>query len=630
MADKQEYGIETIKVLKGLEGVRKRPAMYIGSTGKEGLHHLVYEVVDNSIDEALAGYCTKIVVTLHEDGSVSVQDNGRGIPVEKHPEEKKSGLEVVMTILHAGGKFDKKAYIISGGLHGVGVSVVNALSEKLIAHVYRNGKIYEQTYKQGKPQSDIKIIGDSKENETGTLVRFWPDNSIFNSIKYEFSTLAARFKELAYLNSGLTIILKDEKTKKKEEFNFKGGLIAFIQHLNDGKKVLHKPIFFHKAADHTVVEAAIQYNESYNENIYGFVNTINTFEGGTHVIGFKTALTRVINDYATKNNLLRGNSGEKLTGDDTREGLTAIINLKIREPQFEGQTKTKLGNSEVKGLVDSITSSALSEFFEENPSIARRICLKVVEAAKAREAAKKAKELVRRKGALAFGNLPGKLADCSTNQLEESELFIVEGESAGGSAKQARDKETQAILPIRGKILNVEKAHQHKVFASEEIAILVSAIGAGVGEQFNPENVRYGKVVIMTDADVDGQHIKTLLLTFFFRYMRKLIEDGRVYVAVPPLYRVRKGKESHYLFSDADLKKFTSSRDEVQRFKGLGEMNPEQLWETTMNQKTRTFKKVTIEDADEANRIFSILMGEQVEPRKQFIEAHAKFAELDV
>jgi len=537
---KQEYGVETIKVLKGLDGVRKRPSMYIGSTGKEGLHHLIYEVVDNAIDEALAGYCTKIEIILHADGSVSVKDNGRGIPVEKHPEVKKSGLEVVMTMLHAGGKFDKKAYLISGGLHGVGVSVVNALSEKLIAQVKRNGKIYEQTYKRGRAQNAIKVIGKSKE--TGTTIRFWPDKEIFNTLKYDFSTLITRFRELAFLNSGLTIVLKEEKTKKKQEFHFKGGIIAFIQYLNNGRKTLHKPIYFHKSEKESVVEIAIQYNDSYTENIHGFVNTINTIEGGTHVVGFKTALTRVINDYAVKNNLLKGNG--KLTGDDVREGLTVVINLKIKEPQFEGQTKTKLGNSEVKGFVNSVTTTALSEYFEENPSVARKIISKVVEALKAREAAKKAKELVRRKGALSFGNLPGKLADCISNKLEESELFIVEGDSAGGSAKQARDKRTQAILPIRGKILNV-------------------------------------------------------------------------------------GKENIYVYNDNELKKYTG-KSEVQRFKGLGEMNPEQLWETTMNAKKRMLRKITIEDAAEADRIFSILMGSEVEPRKKFIEENAKLAELDV
>ncbi len=627
-SQKQAYGAESIKVLKGLEAVRKRPAMYIGSTGKEGLRHLIYEVVDNSIDEALAGDCTRIEVTLHEDGSVSVKDDGRGIPVETHPEIKKSALEVVMTMLHAGGKFDKKAYLISGGLHGVGVSVVNALSEKLTAQVKRSGKVYEQSYKRGKPQSDVKVIGNSK-GETGTAIRFWPDPTIFSTIKYDFSTLVARFRELAFLNSGLTIVLKEEKTKKKEEFNFKGGIIEFIQYLNNGRKVLHKPIYFNKNDQDTGLEIAIQYNDSYNENIHGFVNTINTVEGGTHVVGFKTALTRVINDYVAKNNLLKGNG--KFTGDDVREGLAAIINLKIREPQFEGQTKTKLGNSEVKGFVDSTTTAALGQFFEENPTIARRIVGKVVEALKAREAAKKAKELVRRKGALAFGNLPGKLADCTSNNLEVSELFIVEGDSAGGSAKQARDKESQAILPLRGKILNVEKANPHKVFSSEEISILVSAIGTGVGEHFNSEKLRYGKIIIMCDADVDGQHIKTLLLTFFFRFMPKLIEQGRVYAAVPPLYRIRKGKNSVYVYSDGELKKIVGvSNAEVQRFKGLGEMNPDQLWETTMHKGKRILRKITIEDAAEADRIFSILMGSEVGPRKKFIEENAQFAVLDV
>ncbi|MBU2496960.1 MAG: DNA topoisomerase (ATP-hydrolyzing) subunit B [Nanoarchaeota archaeon] len=1053
---KSDYGIDTIKVLKGLEGVRRRPAMYIGSTGKEGLHHMIYEVVDNAIDEALSGVCTRIEVTLHEDGSVNVKDNGRGIPVEKHPEVKKSGLEVVMTMLHAGGKFDKKAYMISGGLHGVGVSVVNALSEKMIATVMRDGNIYEQTYKIGNPQTDVKITG--KTNETGTIVRFWPDKEIFGTIKYDFSTLITRFRELAFLNSGLTIILKEEATKKKEEFQFKGGIIAFIQYLNNGRKVLHKPIYFHKEEDNDAVEIAIQYTDSYNESIHGFVNTINTIEGGTHVIGFKTALTRVINDYSVKNNLLKGNG--KLTGDDVREGLTAIINLKIKEPQFEGQTKTKLGNSEVKGFVNSITTTALSEFFEENPSIARKIVSKVLDALKAREAAKKAKDLVRRKSALSFGTLPGKLADCISNKLEESEIFIVEGDSAGGcfsgdtkialvdgrnislkeivkeykngkenfcytimedggvgvskiinpritkkneevikiifdnnkevictpdhkfmlrdgsykqakdltkedslmpfhrriskiggritingyemvwdqnktwvfthlladeynlrnkvyskdqgnhkhhidfnklnnnpnnvirllkeehlilhtehvaktlhrkdskekaiashrtpeykekisswakspdvremlskrakkqwknnkykeymakrfkkffdsdkayrnrnknildqeqrkywtnkknrdlaskrvkdffeknpeikeylsnlakeqwkdeflliwrrqktkeqwtpefrkkrketynktyyqktitlmkkvlenkgsltefdniriqkrdnsiiskktfctrffdgdsnkmleavenfnhkikqielldekadvydlevlnthnfalasgvfvhnSAKQARDKKIQAILPLRGKILNVEKANPNKVFSSEEISVLISALGTGVGEHFSIDNLRYGKIIIMCDADVDGQHIKTLLLTFFFRFIPKLIEAGHIFVAVPPLYRIRKGKDSVYVYDDAELKKI-SGKGEIQRFKGLGEMNPDQLWETAMNPKKRILRKITIKDAAEADRIFSILMGSEVEPRKKFIEENAKYADVDV
>ena len=578
--------------------------------------------------EALAGHCTRIEVTLNEDGSVSVKDNGRGIPVEKHSEVKKSALEVVMTMLHAGGKFDKKAYIISGGLHGVGVSVVNALSEKLIVQVRRQGKIYEQTYKRGEAQADVKVVGEAK-GETGTMVRFWPDPQIFSSIKYDFATLVTRFRELAFLNSGVTIVLKEEKTKKKEEFLFKGGLLAFIQFLNEGRKVLHKPIYFHKSEEDTAVECVIQYNESYNESIHGFVNTINTVEGGTHVIGFKTALTRVINDYGTKNNMLK--NGMKLTGDDVREGLTAIINLKLREPQFEGQTKTKLGNSEVKGFVDSVTSSALASFFEENPSIARKIVTKVIEALQAREAAKKAKELVRRKSALSFGNLPGKLTDCSSNDLEESELFIVEGDSAGGSARQARDKETQAILPLRGKILNVEKANPHKVFLNEEISVLVSAMGTGVGEHFSLENLRYGKIIIMCDADVDGQHIKTLLLTFFFRFIPKLIEDGRIYAAVPPLYKIRKGKEDTYVYDDAELKKVVAgSKVEVQRFKGLGEMNPDQLWETTMHPKKRVLRRITVEDAAEADRIFSILMGSEVEPRRKFIEENAQLAELDI
>jgi len=629
---KQEksYTAEDIKVLDGLEGVRKRPAMYIGSTGKEGLHHLVYEIVDNGVDEALAGFCNKIIVTLNKDGSVTVEDNGRGIPVEKHKQTGKSTVETVMTILHAGGKFDHKAYMISGGLHGVGASVVNALSKKFIVRVKRDGKIYEQQFSKGKAKSELKIIGKTKdENETGTIVQFWPDEEIFSTLQFDFSTLASRFREIAFLNPGLKIILKDENKDKKEEFCYEGGLIEFVKWLNRTKEVLHKPIYFKKQVDSTIVEVAIQYNNSYNDNIYGFVNTINTVEGGTHITGFRTALTRVINNYAAKNNIIKE---ETITGDDTKEGLTAVVSVKIKEPQFEGQTKTKLGNSEVKGFVDSIVTSSLSQFFEENPSIARRIAEKVAQASRAREAAKKARELVRRKSAFGLSGLPGKLADCSSNKVEETELFIVEGESAGGSSKMARNKEFQAVLPIKGKILNVEKAAPTKVLGSEEIANLITAIGTGVGEEFNLEKLRYGKIIIMTDADVDGQHIKTLLLTFFYRYMPQLIENGKVFVAVPPLYKIRKHKD-YYVYSDKGLKlalnKLGQGKIVVQRFKGLGEMNPQQLWETTMNPSTRILKKISVEDAVEADETISILMGDEVAPRKQFIEEHAKEANLD-
>ena len=623
----ESYTGKDIKVLEGLEGVRLRPSMYIGSTSKDGLHHLVYEVVDNSVDEALAGVCTLIKVTIHKDGSVSVEDNGRGIPVDIIEKYKKSALELVMTKLHAGGKFDKKAYMISGGLHGVGASVVNALSKKFIVEVSRNDKLYRQEYARGVPVTKVKEIGKSKD--TGTRVIFLPDDKIFSATEYDFKTLATRFKEIAFLNAGLKIILEDEKIGKKEEFQYSGGLSEFVRYINKNKDALHaKPIYFKKEADSTIIEVAIQYNTGYQENIFGFVNTINTVEGGTHIAGFKTALTRVINDYSKKTNLLKN---ESLTGDDVREGLTAIISLKIPQPQFEGQTKTKLGNSEVKGYVDSIVTSCLTEFFEENPAVARKIALKASDAAKARNAAKRAKELVRRKSAFGFSGLPGKLRDCASKKTEDTELHVVEGESAGGSATQARNKEFQAILPLKGKILNVEKAAPAKVFSSEEIANLITAIGTGVGESFIVDKLRYSKIIIMTDADVDGQHIKTLLLTFFFRFMPQLIENGNIYVAVSPLYKVRK-KRDHYVYSDGALKRILEKlgTSNVVRFKGLGEMNPQQLWDTTMNPKTRVLKKITIEDAVEADRIFSILMGDEVLPRRQFIEENAKEAELDV
>jgi DNA gyrase subunit B len=625
----KEYGVEAIKVLQGLEGVRRRPAMYIGSTGKEGLHHLVYEVVDNSIDEAQGGYCNLIKVTINKDGSLTVEDNGRGIPVEKHPVHGKSGLEIALTMLHAGGKFDHKAYLISGGLHGVGVSVVNALSIKMIAQVKRNGNIYEQVYKKGgEPGGPVKIVG--KTDETGTTITFWPDESIFSTLKFDYEVLESRFRELAFLNAGVKIILIDENKDKKIEFYSEGGLLEFIKWLNRTKKEIHKPIYFKKEFDHSIIEVAVQYNEGYNEGIFGFVNTINTIEGGTHIIGFKTALTRVINDYADKNKMLK-NLG--ITGDDVREGLVAIVSLKLPNPQFEGQTKTKLGNSEIKGVLDSVVTTALSEFFEENPAIAKKIAQKATAAAEAREAARKARELVRRKTAMSISGLPGKLSDCASNKLEETELFIVEGESAGGSSRQARDKEFQAILPLKGKILNVEKAAPAKVFSSEEIVNLMTAIGTGTGETFTMDKLRYGKIIIMTDADVDGSHIKTLILTLFFRYMPQLIEAGRIFVAVAPLYRIKKGNDSRYVYSDNELNRTVErlgGKPDVQRFKGLGEMNPQQLWETTMNPKERTLKKVTIEDAVEADNTFSTLMGDDVEPRRAFIEEHAKMAELDI
>jgi len=622
-----EYSAKDIKVLEGLEGVRKRPAMYIGSTGKEGLHHLVYEVVDNSVDEALAGICTLIKVKLNKDGSVSVEDNGRGMPTDTHPVYKKPAMELIVTKLHAGGKFEKKAYMVSGGLHGVGISVVAALSSKMKVEVKRNGNCYMQEYKIGKPLYKMKTLGKCDKNKTGTKVRFLPDKEIFSVLDFDFKTLSSRFKEIAFLNAGLKIVLEDEKRGKKEEFHYAGGLQEFVKYVNKSKDVLHKPIYLKKEQDKVSVEIAVQYNGSYQENIFGFVNTINTVEGGTHISGFKSALTRAINDYANKKGILKKGS---LGGDDVREGLTAIVSMKIPEPQFEGQTKTKLGNSEIKGLVESVVGSFLSEFFEENPGIAKKIATKASEAAKARDAAKKARDLVRRKSAFGLSGLPGKLADCSSKK-KDTELYIVEGESAGGSAKQARDKEIQAILPLRGKILNVEKAAPTKVLASQEIVNLVTAIGTGVGEHFKLDKLRYNKVIIMTDADVDGQHIKTLLLTFFYRFMPELIENGNIYVAVPPLYKLRK-KKDYYVYSDNELKKISLKLGsaKITRFKGLGEMNPSQLWGTTMNPKTRILKKVTVEDAVEADRIFSVLMGDQVEPRRKFIEENAKYAEVDI
>ncbi|MEK6823776.1 MAG: DNA topoisomerase (ATP-hydrolyzing) subunit B [Nanoarchaeota archaeon] len=780
MVEKESYGAESIKVLEGLEGVRKRPAMYIGSTGKEGLHHLVYEVVDNSVDEALAGFCKSINVIINKDGSVTVEDDGRGIPVDNHPKYNVSAAEVALTKLHAGGKFDKKSYMISGGLHGVGVSCVNALAKRLILEIKRDGKLYSQEYSRGEPKTKLKAVGSVGKDETGTKITFWPDEQIFSTLEFDYKFLENRFREIAFLNAGLKISLVDENKSKSEEFFSTGGLIEFVKWINKSKEPLFpKPIYFKKEMDSTMIEISIQYISGYQENIFGFVNTINTVEGGTHISGFKTALTRVINDYVKKRNLLKGEEG--LSGEDVREGLTAIVSIKIPEPQFEGQTKTKLGNSEVKGFVDSIVTSLLAEFFEENPNIAKNIIAKCLDAAKARLAAKKARELVRRKSVFGFGGLPGKLSDCSSKETEETELYIVEGESAGGcfdgdikialadgrnlsfkelieeynqekenfcytikndgsigiakienprltkenaevikivldnneeiictpdhkfmlrngnykeakdltkedslmplylevevepynhkikkiillnekidvydlevpethnfalssgvfvhnSAKMARNKELQAILPLKGKILNVEKATPSKTLSSEEITNLITAIGTGVGEQFDTNNLRYGKVIIMTDADVDGQHIMTLLLTFFFRFMPKLIENGNIYAALPPLYRVRK-KEDYYVYSDEELKKIikelgaSESSVAVTRFKGLGEMSADQLWETTMDPKNRKIKKIYIEDAVEADQTFTMLMGDDVQARKQFIQENAQKAQLDV
>lgn len=623
---KDKYDASQIKILEGLAGVRKRPSMYIGSTSKEGLHHLVYEVVDNAVDEALAGFCKLIIVTINKDGSVTIEDNGRGIPVDIHPKLKIPAVQVALTKLHAGGKFDKKSYAISGGLHGVGISVVNALSKKLIIQIKRNGKIYEQEYSKGNVKTKLKIVGKSKD--TGTKVIFWPDPEIFSVLNFDSKVLETRFREITFLNAGLKIKLNDEVKNKKLEFLAVGGLIEFVKWVNQSKDVLHKPVYFKKEMDKVITEVSIQYNNSYQENIFGFVNTINTVEGGTHVSGFKTALTRAINDYAKKRGILKK---ENFSGNDVREGLTAIISIKISDPQFEGQTKTKLGNSEVKGFVDSIVMSALSEFFEENPSVAKKIISKASDAAKARLAAKKAKDLIRRKNAFSLGGLPGRLSDCSKKKSNETELYLVEGISAGGSAKDARNKEIQAILPLRGKVLNVEKANPAKALSSEEITNMITVIGTGVGEQFDIKKLRYNKIVIMADADVDGEHIKTLLLTFFFRFMPQLIENGNVYAAMPPLYRIRKRKD-YYVYSDAELKKMTEKLGtaNVTRFKGLGEMSSTQLWETTMNPKTRKIKKIFIEDAVEADRTFSMLMGSDVQGRKEFIAENAQEANLDI
>jgi DNA gyrase subunit B len=625
----KEYSGSNIKVLEGLEGVRLRPAMYIGSTSKYGLHKLVDEIVDNSVDEAMAGYCTEIDVILNADGSVTVVDNGRGIPVDPHPVYKVPTVEVVITKLHAGGKFDKGSYKISGGLHGVGISVVAALSKHFKVQVKRDGKIHQQEYEIGKPMYKLKVVGECEKKDTGTTVTFTPDDTIFSTTKFDFTVLQTRFREIAFLNKGIKIRLTDKVGNKQDTFHYEGGIVEFVKWVNESKDPIHKPIYFVKEQDHIVAEVSVQYNAGYQENVLSFVNTINTVEGGTHVAGFKTALTRAINDYGKKNKLLKD---EGLTGDDVREGLTAIISVKVPEPQFEGQTKTKLGNSDVKGIVDSISMVALAEFFEENPAVAKKIVEKSLEALKARNAAKKAKELVRRKNAFSVGGLPGKLADCSSNKTEETEVYLVEGDSAGGSAKQARNKEFQAILPLKGKILNVEKAAPIKVLSNEEVGNLITAIGTGVGDQFDITKLRYAKVIIMTDADVDGAHIRTLLLTLFFRFMPKLIEQGNIYIAVSPLYRVRK-RGDHYVHSDKELRELLTKlggNADVQRFKGLGEMNPEQLWETTMDPKRRMLKKVTIEDAAMADQVFSKLMGDDVEPRKQFIAERASEAQLDI
>ncbi len=622
----RKYDAGQIQVLKGMEAVRRRPSMYVGSTGPRGLHHLVYEVVDNSIDESLAGYCKHIIVNVNADNVVSVIDDGRGIPVDMHPTQKKPALEVVMTMLHAGGKFDDKAYKVSGGLHGVGVSVVNALSEWLEVEVCREGTVYRQRYERGGAVTELETVG--KRKRAGTKVTFLPDAQIFDAIDFNFDTLSQRLRELAFLNSGIRIVLTGPKPELKHEFLYKGGVVEFVKFLNENREPLHrKPVYIEKTRDGIELEASLQYTTGYAENIFSFVNSINTQEGGTHLIGFKAALTRCINTYAQKNGLIK-NGKTTLSGEDVREGLTAVLSVRLQSPQFEGQTKTKLGNSEAKGIVESIIGEGLAQFLEETPPVARKILEKCLSASRSREAARKARELTRRKSALESSPLPGKLADCSIADAEHSELYIVEGDSAGGSAKQGRDRQFQAILPIKGKILNVEKARIDRILGNEEIRTIITALGTGIGsEEFDSSKLRYGKVIIMTDADVDGSHIRTLLLTFFYRYMKELIEEGRIYIAQAPLYRIKKGKAEYYAFSDGErdriLKKLGEKGVAIQRYKGLGEMNPDQLWKTTMDPENRTMLMVRVDDVVEADQIFTILMGAKVDARREFIEKHA-------
>ena len=623
------YNAEQIHVLEGLEAVRKRPAMYIGSTSARGLHHLVYEVVDNSIDEALAGHCTEIKVIIHADNSITVIDNGRGIPVDMMKKEKKPAVEVIMTVLHAGGKFGDGGYKVSGGLHGVGVTCVNALSEHMEVEVRRGGKCYGIEFKQGKTSKKLYEKGTAED--TGTTVHFKPDASIFTETEYSYDTLRLRIRELAFLNKGITITLSDERPEgRTESFHFAGGIIEFVEFVDQNKdKINAKPIYLEGEKNSIIVEVAMQYCDTYNENVFTYVNNINTEEGGTHLSGFRKALTRTINNYARANKLLKDNE-DALSGDDVREGLTAVLSLKVPNPQFESQTKIKLGNSEVMPIVDSLVGDTLAEFMEENPAVAKKIVEKGIVAARARLAARKARELTRRKNAMDLGGLPGKLADCKSRNVEDTEIYLVEGDSAGGSAKQGRNSDFQAILPLRGKILNVEKARLDKILSSEEIRNMITAFGCGIGDDFNLAKARYGKIIIMTDADVDGAHIRTLLLTFFYRYMQPLIKEGHVFIAQPPLYLIRKNqKEHYYAYSDEELQQILDkvgrdSNPYVQRYKGLGEMNPGQLWETTMDPAARTILQVQLEDAAEADTIFSILMGDKVEPRRQFIESNAK------
>ena len=641
LENKADYGAGNIQVLEGLEAVRKRPAMYIGDIGQKGLHHLVYEVVDNSIDEALAGHCTDIDVFINEDNSITVKDNGRGIPTDMHPKEKKSALEVVMTVLHAGGKFDKDSYKVSGGLHGVGVSCVNALSIHLTAEVHRNGKVFKQEYERGVPMYDVKEIGTT--DVTGTIVTFLPDKEIFHETVYHFDILQSRLRELSYLNKGIRLSLTDKRRQDaegndiKDNFVSENGLIDFVELIDENReKLLDSVIHMDTEKNGVPVEVAMHYNTSYSENIHSYVNNINTHEGGTHLAGFRRALTRTLKKYADDSGMLDKVKFE-IAGDDFREGLTAVISVKVMEPQFEGQTKTKLGNKEVTGAVDQAVGEMLSNYLEENPNMAKQIVQKVLLAAQARNAARKAREMVQRKNVLSGSGLPGKLADCSDKDPEKCEIFLVEGDSAGGTAKQGRDRFFQAILPLRGKILNVEKAMQHKVFENDEIKNMYTALGVTIGTEddskaLNLEKLRYHKIVIMTDADVDGSHIATLILTFFFRYMKELVESGYLYIATPPLYLVKRGKDQHYCWSDDERDKMMQQLNgaTIQRYKGLGEMNAEQLWDTTMNPESRTLRKVTIDSAAEADRIFSMLMGDEVPPRRAFIEQNAKYAKIDI
>lgn len=629
-----QYNAAQIQVLEGLEAVRKRPGMYIGSTGAKGLHHLVYEIVDNSIDEALAGYCKTIHVTIQQDNSIMVEDDGRGMPVDNHPKLGIPAVEVIHTVLHAGGKFGGGGYKVSGGLHGVGASVVNALSTHMEVEIKRNGNIYKQCYEKGKTVSKLDIIGESKK--TGSKTTFWPDPEIFETTVFDFATLEHRLREMAFLNKGIKIIFKDEREgqKRSETFHYEGGIKEFVKFQNQNKTPLHPDIIYFEISKETCeVEIAMQYTDSYSELILGYANNINTTDGGTHIVGFKSALTRVFNDYGKKNKILKDN--DVLSGEDVREGLTAIVSVKLAEPQFEGQTKAKLGNPEIRGFVETSTNENLTAFLEENPAQAKIIVEKCIRAARAREAARKARDLTRRKGALESFSLPGKLADCSEKDPALSEIFLVEGDSAGGSAKDGRDRKRQAILPLRGKILNVEKARLDRILSSEEIKNMITAFGCGIGEDFNLEKLRYHKIIIMTDADVDGAHIRTLLLTFFYRYMKPLIEEGYVYAAQPPLYQVKKGREVYYTYSEEEQTKLMNDiadkpgKADIQRYKGLGEMDAEQLWETTMDFKHRTLVQITLEDSAAADEIFTTLMGDKVPPRKKFIEDNAQYATID-